>query len=145
MFHQVKIFNSINHKYLSLNRTKIYFINMITSSFDQSWFGRFKKRIRKKIFKRWIKSKWIIFVGKILIHKIILSKKQKQGYSVHSKPIMLSLLNGTEEDSEENENYTEMSKHGQWIRRRRLDGSLNSVWIQKNSKISPKIKIKESF
>ncbi len=42
---------------------------------------------------------------------------------------MLSLLTGNEDDSEENENYTEMSKHGQWIRRRLLDGSLNRVPI----------------
>ena len=40
---------------------------------------------------------------------------------------MLTLA--TDSESEENENNTEMNKHGQWIRRRLLDGSLNRVPI----------------
>lgn len=40
-----------------------------------------------------------------------------------------------ENDQEETENESEMSKHGQWIRRRLLDGSLNRVPIGFYSKV----------
>ncbi len=59
-----------------------------------------------------------------------LKDELKQGHSVR-KPIMLS-INDEEEEDEEN---VSNDKHGQWIRRRRLDGSLNRVPIGFYSKV----------
>lgn len=55
----------------------------------------------------------------------------KQGYSVKNKPILLS----SEETENEDSNDSDLDKHGQWIRRRRLDGSLNRVPIGFYSKV----------
>lgn len=52
-------------------------------------------------------------------------------YSVRSKPIVLTIEN----DENEEENEAEINKHGQWIRRRLLDGSLNRVPIGFYSKV----------
>lgn len=55
----------------------------------------------------------------------------KQGYSVKNKPILLT----AEENENEDSNDSDLDKHGQWIRRRRLDGSLNRVPIGFYSKV----------
>lgn len=64
----------------------------------------------------------------------------KQGHSVR-KPIMLT-INDEEDEGEDN---FDNDKHGQWIRRRRLDGSLNRVPIGFYSKVwmaLEKVKVK---
>ena len=53
----------------------------------------------------------------------------KQGYSMRSKPIILT---ADEHESDEN---GDANRHGQWIRRRRLDGSLNRVPLGFYSKV----------
>lgn len=53
----------------------------------------------------------------------------KQGYSMRSKPIILT---ADEHESDEN---SDSNRHGQWIRRRRLDGSLNRVPVGFYSKV----------
>lgn len=58
------------------------------------------------------------------LERRFLQNELKQDKSVNSKPIMLSI------NDDENESEDEVSdKHGLWIRRRRLDGSLNRVPI----------------
>ncbi|CAF0780748.1 unnamed protein product [Brachionus calyciflorus] len=65
------------------------------------------------------------------IERRYLRDELKQGYSVRNKPI---LLISEEKDDEEGAN-SDLDKHGQWIRRRRLDGSLNRVPIGFYSKV----------
>ncbi|RNA06516.1 phosphorylase b kinase regulatory subunit skeletal muscle isoform isoform X4 [Brachionus plicatilis] len=55
----------------------------------------------------------------------------KHGYSVRNKPILLT----AEENDNEDSNDSDLDKHGQWIRRRKLDGSLNRVPIGFYSKV----------
>jgi phosphorylase kinase alpha/beta subunit len=54
----------------------------------------------------------------------------KQEYSMKCKPVLLTI-----DDDENDENNDTLDKHGQWIRRRRLDGSLNRVPIGFYSKV----------
>jgi hypothetical protein len=60
-----------------------------------------------------------------------LKDELKNGYSVRSRPIMLT----TKEVDGETSSESELDRHGQWIRRRRLDGSLNRVPIGFYSKV----------
>ena len=59
------------------------------------------------------------------VERRYIKEELKHGYSMRSKPLLL-----TTENEEETDDST-MNKHGQWIRRRRLDGSLNRVPIGK--------------
>ncbi len=59
-------------------------------------------------------------------------KKLKQGNSVAFKPLSLTL---DEDDESHSGSESEISKHGQWLRRRLLDGSLNRVPIGFYSKV----------
>jgi phosphorylase kinase alpha/beta subunit len=54
----------------------------------------------------------------------------KHEYSMKCKPVLLTI-----DDDENDENNDTLDKHGQWIRRRRLDGSLNRVPIGFYSKV----------
>ena len=69
--------------------------------------------------------------NKAEIERQYLRDELKHGHSVKGKPILLST-----QESETDENMDEnLDKHGQWIRRRRLDGSLNRVPIGFYSKV----------
>lgn len=62
----------------------------------------------------------------------MINQRQQQGYSVRAKPVLLTTMDENESDESSDSN---LDKHGQWIRRRRLDGSLNRVPIGFYSKV----------
>lgn len=69
--------------------------------------------------------------NKMEMERKFLRDELKQGYSVRSKPILLT----TDDSDSEESNDSDLNKHGQWTRRRRLDGSLNRVPIGFYSKV----------
>jgi phosphorylase kinase alpha/beta subunit len=69
--------------------------------------------------------------NKIEAERRYIKEELKLGNSMRHKPIYLNTMEESEEDTEN----TILNKHGQWIRRRRLDGSLNRVPIGFYSKV----------